>query len=326
MKTRGRLLAISFVVFCLRGQSARGAEDVQPEPQDDKPENVLCHCAGADSPAAAKISHALAAPLKTSGLDFVDEPLENVFRFLQTEYEIPIQLDLPALEDAGLTPDEKVTIEIRGVSLRSGLRLLLKQKQLTYVVRDEVLIITTPEEAESELVTCVYDVRDLLVQLPPGRDGRGGPDCDSLIDAIVSCVAKQTWSEAGGGGAEVRPLPPGLLVISQTQAVHEQVADLLRTIRITLGDSASQLEDRGMSMMGGGRGGYGMGGEGMGGFDGGRGGYNYEGEFSGGRGYGGRGGYGGQGGREGAADELFGGGYGERGAEPTPADTDPFAR
>jgi hypothetical protein len=91
-------------------------------------------------------------------------------------------------------------------------------------VRNEVLLITTEEEAERQLVTCVYDVEGLIDE--------GHPESlDSLIDSIVTCVATETWAENGGGEAEVRPLKPGLLVISQTQAVQEEVAGLLAAIR-----------------------------------------------------------------------------------------------
>src|SRR5690606_36711346 len=44
--------------------------------------------------------------------------------------------------------------------------------------------------------------------------------------------ATETWAENGGGEAEVRPFPTNLsLVISQTQAVHEEIADLLEQLR-----------------------------------------------------------------------------------------------
>jgi hypothetical protein len=54
---------------------------------------------------------------------------------------------------------------------------------------------------------------------------------EALIEVIVSCVQTDTWAENGGGQAEVRPLPSGLLVISQTPAVHEEVSALLNKIR-----------------------------------------------------------------------------------------------
>ena len=67
----------------------------------------------------------------------------------------------------------------------------------------------------------------------PGGMGAGAnADFDSLIDLIVSTVSTDTWAENGGGEAEIRPFPTNLsLVVSQTQAVHEEIADLLQQLR-----------------------------------------------------------------------------------------------
>ncbi len=197
--------------------------DRQAEP---KPESSYhCSCVGEpDSAAVTRIKQALQAPLRSPGLDFTDAPLEEVVNSLQTDYGIPLQLDVSALDEIGLGPDEPVTINLHNISLRSALRLMLTSLNLTYIIRDEVLLITTQDEAESHLVTCVYDVRGLADDADP-------ESTKSLIDAIVSCVASETWAVNGGGEAEVRPLKPGLLVVSQTQAVQEEVADLLRAIR-----------------------------------------------------------------------------------------------
>ena len=67
---------------------------------------------------------------------------------------------------------------------------------------------------------------------PGGLGGAASADFDSLIDLIVSTVASDTWAENGGGEAEIRPFPTNLsLVVSQTQQVHEQIADLLEQLR-----------------------------------------------------------------------------------------------
>jgi hypothetical protein len=185
----------------------------------------FCRCVGeTDSPSVDRIEAALPTPLRTSGLSFIDTPLEEVVSLLQSDYDIPIQLDMPALDEIGLGPDEQVTIELHNISLRSALRLMLKTMQLTYVIRDEVLLITTPEAAEAELATCVYDIRGLI-------DEANEKSPKTLVDTIISCVATETWAANGGGEAEIRSLQPGLLVISQTRAVHEEVQGLLAAIR-----------------------------------------------------------------------------------------------
>ena len=61
----------------------------------------------------------------------------------------------------GVAPDSRITRNLKGVSLRSALRLLLHDLGLAFEIRNEVLSITTPEQAESHLATVVYDVADL---------------------------------------------------------------------------------------------------------------------------------------------------------------------
>lgn len=182
---------------------------------------IRCLCIGEGDPSQlAHIKQVLRRPLVGTGLQFANVPLEQVVASLRDQYNIEVLIDTPALDDIGLGSDEPVTIDLRHISLQSALRLMLSRLQLTYVVRDEVLVITTPEEAESELSLCVYDVHDLV--------GSGGSD--ALVDMIVACVATDTWAENGGGEQEIRALPRGLLVISQTAQVHDQIRQLLHTV------------------------------------------------------------------------------------------------
>ena len=98
---------------------------------------------------------------------------------------------------------------------------MLKSLQLAYVIQDEVLSITTPEDAENDLKVCVYDVRRIA-----GDKGELTP----LMDTISACVAKETWAKNGKGIAEIRSPQPGFLVITQTQAVHNDIRNLLTTL------------------------------------------------------------------------------------------------
>lgn len=205
------------------GEESVLVENQAGEVKADHPD--FCQCVGeTNSRAVARIDQALRNPLRSDGLEFKDSPLEEVVRFLQDEYGIPIQLDTPALDEIGLGPDEPVTVSFHDISLRSALRLMFKTLQITYVINNEVLIITTPEEAETQLVTCVYDIQGLT-------ETANEKSVKALIDTIVSCVVTETWAANGGGEAEIRLLKPGLLVISQTQAVHDEIGGLLAAIR-----------------------------------------------------------------------------------------------
>ncbi|MCC7475554.1 MAG: VWA domain-containing protein, partial [Pirellulales bacterium] len=124
--------------------------------------------------AEQRIEKALRSPLESSGLDFTDTPLNDVVTRLSEDYGIPIQIDHPALDEAGVGSDEPVTVNLHNVSLRSALRLMLKNLQLTYLVQDEVLMITTPQRAEENLVVKVYPVADLVLPIDATQLGGGG--------------------------------------------------------------------------------------------------------------------------------------------------------
>ena len=185
----------------------------------------LCQCVGrSQSAMALKIEQALAGPLHSVGLDYTEQPLQDVVAQMSDDYGIPIQLDRIALEEAGIGFDVPVTVSIHRISLRSGLKLMLRSLDLTWMLRDEVLMITTKQGAEKDLDTCVYNVQGLVDDADP-------KSVKALVDAICGCVQRESWAANGRGHAEVRPLPSGLLVVSQTQAAHEEVSALLSRIR-----------------------------------------------------------------------------------------------
>ncbi|HEX7376762.1 MAG TPA: vWA domain-containing protein, partial [Pirellulales bacterium] len=112
-------------------------------------------------------------------LDFAEQPLSDVVDYLKQRHDIEIQLDNKALTDAGVGSDTPITRSIKNITLRSALKLILSELDLTYIVRNEVLMITSKTEAESMLSTRVYPVADLVVpianpmQVMGGRGGRG---------------------------------------------------------------------------------------------------------------------------------------------------------
>ena len=115
--------------------------------------------------AEKKISDALKSPTE---LEFVETPLADVIDYLKTYHQIEIQIDTKALSDVGITPDERITKSLKGISLRSALRLTLRDLDLTYMIQDEVLLVTTPEEANGRLTTKVYPVADLVLPITSG--------------------------------------------------------------------------------------------------------------------------------------------------------------
>lgn len=243
-------------------------------------------------------------------LRYQDAPLSEVVGGLSELAGINIHLDPRGLSQEGVESSTPVTINLsKEISLKSALNLILEPLHLSYVIKDEVLKISSEQLCAGETYEKVYNVSDLVIPIPnfvpnnniglqglindahqtlgygaggigaPGPavlvNNGGGPgggpngsvlaqqfgagamggggatsgavpigsgpggmgaganaDFDSLIDLITSTVATETWAENGGGEAEIRPFPTNLsLVISQTQAVHEEIADLLTQLR-----------------------------------------------------------------------------------------------
>jgi general secretion pathway protein D len=66
---------------------------------------------------------------------------------------------------------------------------------------------------------------------PGGLGGGVVADFDSLIDLITTTISPQSWDDVGGPGS-IEGFQTNLsLVVSQTQDVHEQIADLLEQLR-----------------------------------------------------------------------------------------------
>lgn len=73
------------------------------------------------------------------------------------------------------------------------------------------------------------------------RGASANADFDSLIDLIVSTVATETWSENGGGEAEVRPFPNGVMVDTAGMMRLKTKVDALTDISVKRGKAAPKI-------------------------------------------------------------------------------------
>jgi len=101
-------------------------------------------------------------------IDFSESSLSAVMQQLSEQNGITVFIDARRLEDVGVNIDTPVTMSFGEIRLRTFLDLMLGNLDLTYLVKDDVLVITTAEHAENERVIRVYDCRELL-DLPRPR-------------------------------------------------------------------------------------------------------------------------------------------------------------
>ena len=120
-----------------------------------------------------------------TNIEFDEETLYNIVEYLSETHDIPIVLDVPALDEIGFdVATNPITKNLTGISLRAALRNILGDLELTYTIKDEVLSITTQEKAETELITRVYPVGDLVVPIMSGMGGGMGGGMGSDIGSL----------------------------------------------------------------------------------------------------------------------------------------------
>jgi hypothetical protein len=177
--------------------------------------------------AVEKIEAALVAK---SVAEFADTPLADVVEFLKDRHNIPVLLDARALDDVGIGSDTPITIAARDLTLEKLLERMLGALDLTWVVRNEVLMITIPEMCESDYIeTCVYNLKKPV-------------DGDMLIEDITTNINPDSWDEVGGPGS-VTFAAPSVLVVTQTQQNQRKIKSHYKVLLDPLESDQPRIAD-----------------------------------------------------------------------------------
>ena len=160
---------------------------------------------------------------------FEETPLEDVLASISRTTGLPIRVDAETLDDASIYIETPVHFAVPGVSLRSALTMMLDPIDLTWVIRDGSVLVTTPEKASELLVLKVYPVQDLVAAADPTNPR--AVDYQPIIETIKKSIGSSLWEDVGGPGAIGKFTTPGSLVVSQTFAAHEKTALLLAALR-----------------------------------------------------------------------------------------------
>lgn len=178
----------------------------------------------APTPGEARIRKALD---ETTEFDFKEQPLANVLAHVRQHHHIQVRADEKALADS-IGSDAPITFSVRDISLRSALRLLLRELDLTYLVRDGWLLITSNTEAENLIAARIYLVGDLLT-IDGKPASRQESDYGTLESLIMSTVAPTTWDVGNQGFSSFHP--GRALIIPQSDEVHEEIEELFSALR-----------------------------------------------------------------------------------------------
>ncbi len=126
-------------------------------------------------------------------LKFKQAPLGQVLDYLQKVTQVNMHVDQGGLQAEGVNTEQPITIDLsRDIQLKSALALILEPLHLAYVVKNEVLEITSEDKRHGQLETRSYQVADLVIPIPNfGPNGSEG----------ISGALKEAYGRLGYGGA-----------------------------------------------------------------------------------------------------------------------------
>ncbi|MEM1211235.1 MAG: hypothetical protein AAGI68_02950 [Planctomycetota bacterium] len=124
--------------------------------------------------------------------------LDNIFDFIRRQTGANLAPNWPALDLAGVPQDKPITLRLSKIPAAKLLELVLDQASaesiddaVSYSIIDGIVVIDTVRNLKASTDVRVYNIRDLLVQVPNFTDA----PTFSLTDALSN-----TNSGGGGGG------------------------------------------------------------------------------------------------------------------------------
>lgn len=197
-------------------------------------------------------------------VDFDNNSFEDVLAFIGTTADLDIDPDWESLADIGVDPDSPITLRLNNVTLEVLLdRVLAKASDpvlpASWAVEDGILTISSDDVLRQNTVLEIYDVRDLLFDVPEfdnapdfnissgGGGGGGGsspfsgssgdPELASpeeRVGAISSLIRASVdpgnWQSDGGNTSSLTSLN-GNFIITTTPRYHREVIGLLNKLR-----------------------------------------------------------------------------------------------
>jgi len=189
---------------------------------------------------------------------FENIALTDAIDFLRDVSEANIHVNWRALEPLLIGPDTIVNLRLLDVPLRKILSVLLADigmaGQVSFYIDRGVIEITTREIADSQMLTRVYDIQDLLLEIPDfegpdlnlssnqGKGGGGGTGifdpqdnsdtsnedrktkterADDIVQLIQETIQPEIWRD-NGGNASIRYYQ-GNVIVTAPRSVHEAI-------------------------------------------------------------------------------------------------------
>jgi hypothetical protein len=158
-------------------------------------------------------------------VDFPNARFDEVIKALEKATGQTILIDQQSLNEANVTYETPVKLQLKNVTFRTALRKVLSDLGLTYVIKDQTIQVMTPPRAKDLMSVQTYYIGDLLFvagfTLPPALSQlQMAQTVAQLIDLIQRTVDPPSWQINGGPGS-ITFFPATMsLVIKQSAEMH----------------------------------------------------------------------------------------------------------
>jgi hypothetical protein len=169
------------------------------------------------------ILKALNTPIQ---VDFEKQPFEDVLDYLRKATGVGITVDQRAMTEIGVSYKSEISLRLRATT-RTILKRMLADLGMAYVIKDEVIQITSAERAKEMTTTRTYYIGDLAA----ATDFRLGPivsrlvmiqTVNQLITTITQTVEPKSWKVNNPDAVGTITFDPITmsLVVKQTAEIH----------------------------------------------------------------------------------------------------------
>ncbi len=185
-------------------------------------------------------------------VNFENTTMEEAISYLRDFSGLNIIIDAEVYKNQ--SEDQlKVTLKVKDLLLKSILKLMLTSRELTAMYKEGVLLIIPKGKVDKSVTLQLYDVRDLLVKIQdfpgpkvelvsPSKAG-GGPltgatfsleePRSTITEEFITEMVKQntgdkSWDENPNASIN---LTNGVLVVSQSKRVHEEIKHFINLLR-----------------------------------------------------------------------------------------------
>lgn len=129
-----------------------------------------------------------------TNIELTESPLKDAIQEIHDQHHINVQIDEAAFKDEMISPEEvTLSVDGNGMSLKAALKIALSAQNLSYVIENECLYITTLTKAKEKCITKVYPVADLV--MPPKM-----PDMSNVFTSMGNNSTSMSNNGSSGGG------------------------------------------------------------------------------------------------------------------------------